>query len=155
MLDWTDSYITQVLSIKSTHPYPIPKEDVEAVLNTATIEFSEDLREDGDVPAPGGFYDRIVRSVSLELVDENHLVLCPYSKAIEVIRGVRSYMRVHGYFTLQASVYREQGQTATLITDVNVARWPEVAHQQRYYTSSALELLRSTKCWLVLRIHLF
>lgn len=47
-----------------------------------------------------------------------------------MIRGVRSYMRAHGYFTLQASAYREQGQTPTFIADVNVARWPGPAHQQ-------------------------
>ena len=126
-----DSYIAQVFNLRNTHPYPISKTDAEALLNVSIIELGEDLREYGDLPIPGDYYGRIVRSVSFELVDEEHRELCTFSRAMQVIRFVQSYMRQQGYFTLQAKVYREQGHTTVLLANVNVARWPGIADQQR------------------------
>ena len=120
------------------------KFDVDVVLYEATSELNDDYKEEGDVLITGGYYDRVVRSAALEVSDENHVKMCTYRRAIQVIRGVRLYMEQHGYFTLRATAYLGQQQALTRITDVTVTEWPPRNDQQRYYTSLGLKFVLIT-----------
>ena len=119
------------------------KDDVDAVLNEATSELSDDLRDRGNIPITEDYYDRIVRSAAFEISNKLHGQLCTLSRAIQVIHGVRLYMEQHGYFTLVAVAYLWQG-TMTRITDVVVAKWPPRHGLQRYYISLGAKLIPIT-----------